>query len=108
MRKLRWELRDEEKIFVVIDYLQIIGDPKHRSNRQAEISEISRLLKQKARELNVVVIALFELSRGAESRHDKHPMLSDLRESGQIEQDADGLPFFTEMIITIWIQSSQI
>lgn len=86
VRKLRRELGDEEKIFVVIDYLQLItGDPKHRANRQAEISEISRMLKQMARELNVVVMALSQLSRGVESRHDKRPMLSDLRESGQIE-----------------------
>ncbi|PLT33506.1 replicative DNA helicase [Bacillus sp. V5-8f] len=94
VRRMRKAYGDEEKILVVIDYLQlIVGDPKHKQNRHAEISGISRDLKHMARELNVTVIALSQLSRGVESRQDKRPMLSDLRESGQIEQDADLIAF---------------
>jgi len=93
-RKLRREYGEEKRILVCIDYLQLIeGNPNNRQNRQAEISEISRSLKTMARELNVTVIALSQLSRGVESRHDKRPLLSDLRESGQIEQDADLIAF---------------
>jgi replicative DNA helicase len=82
---------------IIIDYMQLMtgsaGNNGRSENRQQEISYISRSLKALARELNVPVLALSQLSRAVEARSDKRPMLSDLRESGSIEQDADVVLF---------------
>ena len=78
---------------IIIDYLQLMTGSKHSESRQQEISDISRSLKAVARELNVPVVALSQLSRAVEQRPDHRPILSDLRESGAIEQDADVVMF---------------
>lgn len=78
---------------VVIDYLQLMNNGRRDGNRVAEISEITRSLKIMAKELNVPIIVLSQLARGPESRQDHRPLLSDLRESGSIEQDADIVMF---------------
>ena len=94
MRTMARRLQSEHGLgMIVIDYLQLIEGRSNSDNRAVEVSEISRSLKGLARELNVPIIALSQLSRGIESRTDQKPKLSDLRESGSIEQDADVVMF---------------
>lgn len=97
MRSRARRLKAEKGLdLIVVDYLQLMqgsGKKNNSGDRQQEVSEISRSLKALARELNVPVIALSQLSRGVEARQIKRPMLSDLRESGSLEQDADIVAF---------------
>ena len=89
----RLMMEEKELGLIVIDYLQLMEGGGNPNDRNQQISMISRSLKGLARELNVPIIALSQLSRGVEQRPDKHPMLSDLRDSGAIEQDADIVMF---------------
>ena len=94
MRTMARRLQSEHGLgLIIVDYLQLIEGRSNSDNRAVEVSEISRSLKGLARELNIPIIALSQLSRGIESRTDQKPKLSDLRESGSIEQDADVVMF---------------
>jgi replicative DNA helicase len=93
----RWKrklaAKGEKLEVVIVDYLQLIGTDRRSENRVQEVSEVSRGIKQIAKREGVCMVALAQLSRDVEKREDKRPMLSDLRESGQIEQDADTIIF---------------
>ncbi|MBS6510172.1 MAG: DnaB-like helicase C-terminal domain-containing protein [Clostridiales bacterium] len=91
LRRLRQQVGDIG--LVVIDYLQLMDTGRRSENRQQEISQITRSLKVAAKELGVPIMLLSQLSRATEKRENKRPMLSDLRESGAIEQDADVVLF---------------
>jgi replicative DNA helicase len=86
-------MMDKGLDLIVVDYLQLMGSDKKTENRQLEVSEISRQLKGISLELKVPLVACAQLSRALASRQDKRPVLSDLRDSGSIEQDADVVMF---------------
>jgi replicative DNA helicase len=85
----RLKQKHPELGLIIVDYLQLMTSGTNAENRVQEVSQISRSLKVLARDLEVPIIALSQLSRAVEQRHDKRPILSDLRESGSLEQDAD-------------------
>ena len=89
----RLKSRHPDLGLIVVDYLQLMTSGGSVENRVQEVSQISRNLKVLARDLDVPILALSQLSRAVEQRHDKRPILSDLRESGSIEQDADLVMF---------------
>ena len=100
LRSRARKLKIESNIgLIIIDYLQLLHGTKRHENRHQEVSAISRSLKALAKELHIPVIALSQLSRAVDSRMDKRPMLSDLRESGAIEQDADLIIFLYRDVV---------
>src|SRR5690348_9942519 len=89
----RLKSKEPDLALIIVDYLQLMTSGTTVENRVQEVSQISRQLKVLARDLDVPILAMSQLSRAVEQRHDKRPILSDLRDSGSIEQDADLVTF---------------